>query len=69
MATFSRKTFPGGLRVRALEIPRDLDTVLMKPEDTPIVCGTNHAWSNNSIEPCLPVGSMIDAIPNAESHN
>ncbi|SRR5258708_1518968 len=39
----------------------DVDEVLMQPGDTVIIRGTNHAWSNRSSEPCLLVGSMIDA--------
>jgi hypothetical protein len=39
----------------------DVDEVLMRPGDTVIIRGTNHAWSNRSTEPCLMVGCMIDA--------
>lgn len=121
LATANREPFPGGLLVRALEIPpdavdaeehkrvltqlssevkqtiaatdddlkrhpsmhatntldaitcvrgeiylvTDVDEVLMTPGDTVIIRGTNHAWSNRSSEPCLLVGTMIDAIPRA----
>jgi mannose-6-phosphate isomerase-like protein (cupin superfamily) len=41
----------------------DDEEVLMKPSDTVIIQGTNHGWSNRSTEPCLLIGSMIDAIP------
>jgi mannose-6-phosphate isomerase-like protein (cupin superfamily) len=39
----------------------DKDEVLMRPGDTVVIRGTNHAWSNRSSEPCLLVGCMIDA--------
>jgi quercetin dioxygenase-like cupin family protein len=39
----------------------DVDEVLLRPGDTVIIRGTNHAWSNRSTEPCLLVGCMIDA--------
>jgi mannose-6-phosphate isomerase-like protein (cupin superfamily) len=39
----------------------DVDEVRMRPGDTVIIRGTNHAWSNRSDEPCLLVGCMIDA--------
>jgi mannose-6-phosphate isomerase-like protein (cupin superfamily) len=39
----------------------DVDEVLMRPGDTVVIRGTNHAWSNRSAEPCLLVGCMIDA--------
>lgn len=39
----------------------DADEVLMRPGDTVVIRGTNHAWSNRSDEPCLLVGCMIDA--------
>jgi mannose-6-phosphate isomerase-like protein (cupin superfamily) len=41
----------------------DDEEVLMKASDTVIIQGTNHGWSNRSTEPCLLIGSMIDAIP------
>jgi quercetin dioxygenase-like cupin family protein len=124
MATSNREPFPGGLLVRALEIPPDVDDaeehkrvlaqlnteinqkivaseadlkrhpsmhatntldaitcvrgeiylvtdveeVLMKPGDTVIIRGTNHAWSNRSSAPCLLVGTMIDAVPQPRAH-
>ena len=39
----------------------DVDEVLLRPGDTVVIRGTNHAWSNRSSEPCLLVGCMIDA--------
>jgi quercetin dioxygenase-like cupin family protein len=39
----------------------DVDEVLMKPGDTVVIRGTNHAWSNRSDAPALLVGAMIDA--------
>jgi quercetin dioxygenase-like cupin family protein len=39
----------------------DVDEVLMRPGDTVIIRGTNHAWSNRSDKPSLLIGCMIDA--------
>jgi len=39
----------------------DVDEVLMRPGDTVVIRGTNHAWSNRSSQPSLLVGCMIDA--------
>jgi quercetin dioxygenase-like cupin family protein len=39
----------------------DVDAVLMRPGDSVVIRGTNHAWSNRSDEPCLLVGCMVDA--------
>lgn len=39
----------------------DVDDVLMRPGDSVVIRGTNHAWSNRSDQPCLLVGCMIDA--------
>jgi mannose-6-phosphate isomerase-like protein (cupin superfamily) len=39
----------------------DVDEVLMRPGDTVVIRGTNHAWSNRSDEVCLVIGCMIDA--------
>ncbi|TRZ58089.1 MAG: cupin domain-containing protein [Rhodocyclaceae bacterium] len=39
----------------------DVDEVLMRPGDTVVIRGTNHAWSNRSNEPCLMIGTMLDA--------
>lgn len=41
----------------------DVDEVLMRPGDTVVIRGTNHAWSNRSDSPCLLVGTMVDATP------
>jgi len=41
----------------------DVEEVLMRPGDTVVIRGTNHAWSNRSDAPCLLVGTMIDAVP------
>jgi quercetin dioxygenase-like cupin family protein len=41
----------------------DVDEVLMRPGDSVVVTGTNHAWVNRSDKPCLVVGAMIDAKP------
>jgi hypothetical protein len=45
----------------------DKDETLMRPGDTVIIRGTNHAWSNRSGAPCLLVGTMTDATPPDES--
>lgn len=39
----------------------DVDEVLMRPGDSVIIRGTNHAWSNRSNKPALLVGCMISA--------
>jgi uncharacterized cupin superfamily protein len=39
----------------------DTDEVLMKPGDTCIIRGVNHAWSNRSTGPCVTLGLMADA--------
>jgi quercetin dioxygenase-like cupin family protein len=39
----------------------DTDEVPMRPGDTVVIRGTNHAWSNRSDSPCLLVGTMVDA--------
>jgi hypothetical protein len=44
----------------------DTDETLMRPGDTVIIRGTNHAWSNRSNAPCLLVGTMTDATPSNE---
>jgi hypothetical protein len=41
----------------------DLDEVLMRPGDSVVIRGVNHAWSNRSNEPVLLAVSMIDAVP------
>ncbi len=41
----------------------DTDEVLMRPGDTVVIRGVNHAWVNRSDKPCLVVIAMIDAKP------
>ena len=41
----------------------DTDEVLLRPGDTAVVLGVNHAWSNRSNEPALIVGTMTHAKP------
>lgn len=41
----------------------DEGEVLMKPSDTVVIKGVNHGWSNRGTEPCLLIGSMLDAKP------
>ena len=41
----------------------ETDEVLMRPGDTVIIRGVNHAWSNRSSAPCLLVGTNTDATP------
>ncbi len=41
----------------------DVDDVVMRPGDTVVIRGTNHAWSNQSDTPCLLSGCMISANP------
>lgn len=41
----------------------DTDEVLLKPGDTAVVQGVNHAWSNKSDKPCMIVGVMVYANP------
>ncbi len=41
----------------------DVDDVVLRPGDSVVIRGTNHAWSNLSNEPALLVGCMIDAHP------
>ena len=46
-----------------IHLVTDVDDVLMRPGDTVVIRGTNHAWSNRSDKPALLVGCMINAIP------
>lgn len=39
----------------------DTDEVLMRPGDSTVIRGVNHAWSNRSKEPCLLAVAMLDA--------
>jgi hypothetical protein len=41
----------------------DVDETLLKPGDTAIVKGVNHAWSNKSDKPCMIIGVMVHANP------
>jgi hypothetical protein len=41
----------------------DVDNIGMRPGDSVVIRGTNRAWSNQSNEPALLVGCMIDAHP------
>jgi mannose-6-phosphate isomerase-like protein (cupin superfamily) len=41
----------------------DTDEILLKPGDTAIVKGVNHAWSNKSDKPCMIIGVMVHAHP------
>jgi mannose-6-phosphate isomerase-like protein (cupin superfamily) len=41
----------------------DMDETLLKPGDTAIVKGVNHAWSNKSDKPCMIIGVMVHAHP------
>lgn len=41
----------------------DEGEVLLKPTDTVVIKGVNHGWSNRGTEPCLLLGSMLDAQP------
>lgn len=41
----------------------DTDETLLKPGDSAIVQGVNHAWSNRSDKPCMIVGVMVHAKP------
>jgi quercetin dioxygenase-like cupin family protein len=46
-----------------IHLVTDVDEVLMRPGDSVVIRGTNHAWSNRSDRSCLLVGCMIDATP------
>jgi mannose-6-phosphate isomerase-like protein (cupin superfamily) len=41
----------------------DTDEALLRPGDTAIVQGVNHAWSNRSDKPCLIIGVNVHATP------
>jgi mannose-6-phosphate isomerase-like protein (cupin superfamily) len=41
-------------------IMEDCET-LLKPGDIVIQCGTNHAWSNRTEEPCIQLAILLDA--------
>jgi len=46
-----------------IHLVTDVDDVIMRPGDTVVIRGTNHAWSNLSDKPALLVGCMISALP------
>jgi quercetin dioxygenase-like cupin family protein len=41
----------------------DTDEVVLKPGDTAVIQGVNHAWSNKSDKPCMVIGVMVHANP------
>jgi len=41
-------------------VMEDCET-LLKPSDIVIQCGTNHAWSNRTEEPCIQLAILLDA--------
>jgi mannose-6-phosphate isomerase-like protein (cupin superfamily) len=41
----------------------DTDETLLKPGDTAVVQGVNHAWSNRSDKSCLIIGVNVHATP------
>jgi quercetin dioxygenase-like cupin family protein len=44
-----------------IHLVTDVDDVVMRPGDTVVIRGTNHAWKNTSDKPALLVGCMISA--------
>jgi mannose-6-phosphate isomerase-like protein (cupin superfamily) len=46
-------------------IMEDKET-LLKAGDVVIQCGTNHAWSNRTEQPCVQLAVVLDAKPNFE---
>jgi mannose-6-phosphate isomerase-like protein (cupin superfamily) len=44
-------------------IVTDADETLLRPGDTVVVRGVNHAWSNRTDKPALIVGTMTHAAP------
>jgi mannose-6-phosphate isomerase-like protein (cupin superfamily) len=46
-----------------IHLVTDTDEVVLKPGDTAIVEGVNHAWSNKSDKPCMIIGVMVHANP------
>jgi uncharacterized cupin superfamily protein len=44
-----------------IHLVTDSGEVLMRPGDTVVIRGANHAWSNRSDSPCLLAGTMADA--------
>ncbi len=49
-----------------IHLVTDVDEVLLRPGDTVVIRGTNHAWSNRSTETCLLIGCMVDASRSAD---
>jgi uncharacterized cupin superfamily protein len=47
--------------VGEIYIVTDADEALLRPGDTVIVRGVNHAWSNRSDKPALIIGTMTHA--------
>ena len=47
-------------------IMEDTET-LLKAGDIVIQCGTNHAWSNRTEQPCIQLAILLDAKPGFES--
>jgi len=39
----------------------DTDETLLRPGDTAVVLGVNHAWSNRADKPCMIIGTMVHA--------
>ena len=46
-----------------ISLVTDTDEVLLKPGDTAVVQGVNHAWANRSDRPCMIIGVMVHAKP------
>ena len=46
-----------------INLVTDTDEVLLKPGDTAVVQGVNHAWANRSDKPCMIIGVMVHAKP------
>ena len=41
----------------------DTDETVLKPGDTAVVQGVNHAWTNTSDKPCMIIGVNVHATP------
>ena len=41
----------------------DTDETLLRPGDTAVCRGVNHAWANKSDKPCMIIGVMVHANP------
>jgi mannose-6-phosphate isomerase-like protein (cupin superfamily) len=44
-----------------IHLVTDTDEVVLKPGDTAVVQGVNHAWANKSDKPCMIIGVMVHA--------